>query len=43
MRVQDHEEKAIRQNWLASDQDLTHCHEENMQDLLQDVFSYSEG
>ena len=44
MKVQDHEkEKALTENSLASDQDLTHWHGENMQDLMQDVFSESES
>jgi len=39
MRGQDHEKKAaLRKYRLASDQDLTHWHGENMQDLMQDVF-----
>lgn len=32
-------EKALRENWLASDQDLIQWHGENMQDLMQHVFS----
>lgn len=40
MKVQGYEkEKALRENWLASDWDLTHWHGENTQDLKQDVFS----
>lgn len=40
MKAQGYEkEKALRENWLASDWDLTHWHGENTQDLKQDVFS----